>query len=149
HDNVPIPQSLTDRLVRRHLSPLSVYGETEPLQRREVSAAELHLMVDSVSPSVVRLRLDGHAVLGKEPPAGANAGRKAWIDQWGYRPKLLGFLEYDPRTRVFSRFDVVALGDHFGRLGICDSAARPGLQPLGIAFEMVKGNRSADRVPPG
>ena len=28
-------------------------------------------------------------------------------------------------------------------------AARPGCQPLGITFELVTGDRPADRVPPG
>lgn len=149
HDKVPVPASLADRLVRRHLSPLSVYGETEPLQRQDIGPVQLELTVEDVSPRLVRLRLKGHAVLGKQPPEGVIARGRACINEWGYRPDLFGYLEYDPQARVFSRFDVVALGEHFGRLGICDSAARPGLQPLGIAFELVKGNRAADRVPPG
>lgn len=148
-DRAPLPAGIADRLVRRHLNPLSVYGETEGLQRRDIRAAELNLTVDAVSPTMVRLRLDGHARLGKEPTVEVTKGKSACINQWGYEPKLLGVLEYDPQKRVFSRFDVVALGDHFGRLGICDSAARPGLQPLGIAFELVTGDRPADRVPPG
>jgi hypothetical protein len=148
-DKVALPAAVADRLVRRHLNPLSVYGETEPLGRRAVRAAGLTLTVEMVSAARVRLRLEGQAKLGKEPPAEAVAGRTACTRDWGYEPRLLGFLEYDPRTRVFTRFDVVALGDHFGRLGICDSGARPGLQPLGISFEMVKGERAADRVPPG
>jgi hypothetical protein len=148
-DKVSLPAALADRLVRRHLNPLSVYGETEPLQRREVRSAELTLTIQEVSKAQVRLRLEGQAKLGKEPPAEAVAGRTACVKDWGYEPRLLGFLEYDPQKRVFTRFDVLALGDHFGRLGICDSGARPGLQPLGISFELVKGDRPADQVPPG
>jgi hypothetical protein len=146
---VALPAAVADRLVRRHLNPLSVYGETEPLAPRDVRAAALTLTVERVSAAGVRLRLEGRARLGKEPPAGAAAGRTACTRDWGYEPRLPGRLEYDPRRRVFTRFDVVALGDHFGRLGICDSGARPGLQPLGISFELVTGERAADRVPPG
>jgi hypothetical protein len=146
---VALPAALVDRLVRRHLNPLSVYGETETLQRRDVRAAELTLTVETASAAQVRLRLQGQAKLGKEPPAEAVAGQTACIRDWGYEPRVLGFLEYDPGKHVFTRFDVVALGDHFGRLGICDSGARPGLQPLGISFELVKGDRPADQVPPG
>jgi hypothetical protein len=146
-DKVSLPASLVDRLVRWHLNPHSVYGETEPLQRRDIRTTELNLTVDAVSTSMVRLRLDGHAKLGQEPPAAAR--RTACVSHWGYEPKVIGFLEYDPSSNVFTRFDLVALGDHFGRLGICDSAARPGLQPLGITFELVKGDRPSDRVPPG
>src|SRR5262249_4545217 len=107
NDMVPVPASLADRLVRRHLSPLSVYGETEPRQRREMGPLELDLRVDDVSPRLVRLRLNGHAVLGTEAPAGVTDGGRACINEWGYKPQLLGFLEYDPQARVFNRFDVV------------------------------------------
>lgn len=148
-DKVALPAAVVDRLVRRHLSPLTVYGETEPLSRSDVRGAQLTLTVESVSATRVRLRLEGQARLGKEPHAEALTGRTACTTTWGYEPRVLGLLEYDPAKRVFTRFDVVALGDHFGRLGICDSGARPGLQPLGISFELVSGERPADRVPPG
>jgi hypothetical protein len=148
-DKVALPPALVNRLVRWHLNPLTVYGETNPLDAREVRAAELKLTVDAVKPAAVRLRLDGFARLGKKPPAAVVAGKVACVDQWGYEPQVLGFLEYDPQGKVFTRFDIVVLGDQFGRLGICDSAARIGLQPLGISFELVQGTRPADRVPPG
>src|SRR5207248_10291281 len=91
----------------------------------------------------------GLASLGKEAPAAVAQGKCACIDQWGYEPRLLGYIDYDRRQKVITRFDVVALGDHFGRLGICDSAARVGVQPLGISFELVSGDAPADRIPPG
>lgn len=148
-DRVPMPTAIVERIFRWHLNPLTVYGETNPLGRKEVRGGELNLTVDAVTPNAVRLRLEGFAKLGKEPPAEVAKGKIACIDQWGYEPHVLGFLEYNPQKQVFTRFDIVALGDHFGRLGICDSAARIGLQPLGITFELVKGNCPADRVPPG
>jgi hypothetical protein len=148
-DQVPMPATVAQRLIRWHLNPLTVYGETNQLGRKEVRAAELKLTVEAVAPKTVRLRLEGFAKLGQEPPAEVALGKVACVDQWGYEPRVLGFLEFDPQKQVITRFDVVALGDHFGRLGICDSAARIGLQPLGIAFELVKGDRPADRVPPG
>ena len=95
------------------------------------------------------MRLEGHAKLGTEPAAEVVAGKIAAQGQWGYAPKLLGFLEYDPVKQVFTRFDVVALGNQFGRVGLTIGAARPGCQPLGISFELVTGERPADRVPPG
>jgi hypothetical protein len=108
------------------------------------------LTVDAVAPRAVRLRLDGFGRLGKVPPAAVVEGKIASLDQWGYEPRVLGFLEYDPQKQVFTRFDIVALGEHFGRLGNGRRApSRIGLQPLGIAFELVKGDQPADRVPPG
>jgi hypothetical protein len=148
-DKAPVPAAITDRVLRWHLNPLSVYGETNSLARNDVKAGELTLTVEAVSEDLVRLRLDGSARLGKEAPAAVAAGKCACIDQWGYEPRLLGFLEYDPHKKIITRFDAVALGDHFGRLGIADSAARIGLQPLGISFELVRGDAPADRIPPG
>jgi hypothetical protein len=107
------------------------------------------LTVDAVTASLVRLRLDGFAKLGKEPPAAVAQGKCACIDQWGYEPRVLGFIDYDTVKKVITRFDAVALGNHFGRLGIADSATRLGLEPLGISFALVTGNAPADRIAPG
>src|SRR4029453_5681138 len=128
----------------------SVYdGHSDGLDSASVRATELKLTVEAVSAESIRLRLDGHAKLGKEPTPDVVTGKIASMSDWGYEPKLLGFLEYDPRKQVFTRFDVVALGDQFGRVGLSIGAARPGCQPLGVSFELVAGERPADRVPPG
>jgi hypothetical protein len=149
-DKFPLPAGIADRLVRRHLNPRSVYdGHSNGLDRGSVRAAELSLTVEAVAEGKVRLRLDGHAKLGKQASPTVLAGKIASMDQWGYEPKMLGFLEYDPQKQAFTRFDMVALGDQFGRVGLTIGAARPGCQPLGITFELVKGDRPADRVPPG
>jgi len=149
-DKFAMPTGIADRLVRRHLNPRTVYdGHSDGLDKTSVRAAELTLTVEAVSASAVRLRLDGHAKLGEPPPPDMVAGKVASMTKWGYEPTLLGFLEYDPRKQVFTRFDAVALGDQFGRVGLVIGAARPGCQPLGITFELVKGDRPADRVPPG
>lgn len=149
-DTFAMPAGIADRLVRRHLNPRSVYdGHSDGLDRSSVRAAELNLTVEAVSRDRVRLRLDGHAKLGKQPTADVVAGKIASMSHWGYEPKLLGFLEYDRQKQVFTRFDVVALGDQFGRVGLSIGAARPGCQPLGVTFELVKGDRPADCVPPG
>jgi hypothetical protein len=145
----PMTACITDRFMRWHLNPLSVYGETTALGPKAVRAGELTLTVDAVVQNTIRLRLDGFARLGTEPPAEVAEGKCACIDQWGYEPRVLGFIEYDNVKKVITRFDVVAMGDHFGRLGIADSATRVGLQPLGISFELVTGNAPADRIPPG
>ena len=148
-DKLALPSAIANRLIRWHLNPLTVYGETAPLGAKAVRAGEMSLTVEEVVPRLVRLRLDGFAKLGTTPPDAVAQSKIACIDQWGYEPRVLGFLEYDPQKKVFTRFDIVALGDQFGRLGICDSAARVGLQPLGISFELVEKPRPADCVPPG
>jgi len=151
-EKVPLPAALADRFLRWHLNPLRFYGRyvSDVLDRKEVRATELTLTVDDVSPDAVRLRLDGSAQFGAVPPAAVVKGNVACLDRWGYEPLVLGILEYDPHKRVFTRFDIVAVGDYFGRLGNGTGApSRIGLQPLGIAFELVKGDQPADRIPPG
>jgi hypothetical protein len=148
-DKDAMPAGITDRFIRWHLNPLSVYGETTALGPKSVRGGELMLTVAAVSKTSVRLRLDGFARLGKEPPLAVAEGKCACIDQWGYEPRVLGYIDFDPVKRVITRFNVVALGDHFGRLGIADSATRIGLQPVGISFELISGDAPADRIPPG
>lgn len=148
-EKTKIPAGIADRFVRWHLNPLSVYGETTSLEPKSVRAAELTLTVDSASASSVRLRLDGFARLGNDAPKDVADGKCASTNQWGYEPRVLGFIEYDRQAKKITRFDIVAFGDHFGRLGICDSATRVGVQPLGISFELVTGEAPADRIPPG
>jgi hypothetical protein len=148
-DSAAVPAGVKDRFIRWHLNPLTVYGETNALDPKAVHAGELKLTVEAVSPSSVRLRLDGFARLGDEAPRDVAEGKRASVDRWGYEPRVLGFIDYDRAKKAITRFDVVALGEHFGRLGICDSATRVGLQPLGISFELVTGDAPADRIPPG
>jgi hypothetical protein len=147
-EKFPMPKSISERMLRWHLNPLTVYGETNPLQPKAVRG-EMTWTIDAVSSTLVRLRLDGFARLGDEPPAAVAEGKRASIGSWGYEPRLCGFLEYHPAKQAITRFDVVALGDHFGRLGISDSATRIGLQPLGISFELVTDAAPADCIPPG
>lgn len=148
-DKFPMPAKIKDRFIRWHLNPLSVYGETNALGPKQVRAGEMTLTVETATAAVVRLRLEGSAKVGTEPPADVAAGKCACIDQWGYEPRVLGFIEYDRAKKAITRFDAVAMGDQFGRLGIADSATRIGLQPLGISFELVSGDRPADRIAPG
>ena len=50
-------------------------------------------------------------------------------------------------TGTIDRFDLVAFGDHWGS-GPYTGGARPGRAPLGVAFELSRGEAPADRVPP-
>lgn len=53
----------------------------------------------------------------------------------GYDAKMLGFLDYDPRQKTFTRFDLVVVGDWWG--GDCESGRRNvDRLPLAISFEL-------------
>ena len=66
-----------------------------------------------------------------------------------HEPSLLGRLEFDRTQGRFTKCDIVALGDTYGKLGgDLKYLYRPGRHPMGIAFELSDGSRPADRVPP-
>lgn len=151
-DKVALPATLTDRFLRWHLNPLRFYGRygSDAVDRKEIRGSELTLTVQTVTPQMVMLRLEGHAQIGQAPPAAVVEGRLASLEAWGFEPRVLGFLEYDVRKQIFTRFDIVALGEHFGRLGLGTAApSRIGLQPLGMSFTLIKGDQPRDRIPPG
>jgi hypothetical protein len=97
------------------------------------------LTIEEVTPAVVRLRLDGAALLATSEDA-AKADR-------GFDVRLLGYIRYDREKQVLDRLEIVAVGNHWGE-GTYTRRARPGQMPLGVAFELADGRSAADRVPP-
>ena len=85
------------------------------------------------------LRLEGSVLLATN----ANPAKA----ERGYEARLFGYLHFDRIRKVVDRLDIVAVGEHWGE-GEYTSGARPGRKPLGIALELVKGERAADKIPP-
>jgi hypothetical protein len=137
-DRSPLPAAVAERILRFHLID-NTRGEPPLWRREDVRAQKLTLTVEEVTPARIELRLDGSALLATE----ANAAKAAR----GFDVRLLGHLQYDREKQVLNRFDVVAVGDHWGH-GPYTGGARPGRQPLGIAFELATGKGVADLVPP-
>jgi hypothetical protein len=107
--------------------------------RQEVRESRMELVVEQVQQSGTTLRLEGHALLANHAdPNKANRG---------FDVQLLGEVHYNSDTRAIDRFDVVAIGDHWGE-GAFTRSARMGRMPLGIAMELASGKSPADRVPP-
>jgi hypothetical protein len=134
----PVADPIQKRLFRYHLVN-GTFGLPSPWRLEDIRSGELTLLVEEVSP-VLRLRLEGAAVLATD----ADLSRA----QRGYQARLLGWLEYDPGKKRLTRFDVVALGDYWGGDYEGGRFRRPGRAPLGIAFELARGDSAADRVPP-
>ena len=71
----------------------------------------------------------------------------------GFATPLDGRLEYDQKKKAFTRFDIVAHGDTWGRWGDANGKSmyveRPGRSPFGFALELATGNSPTDRIPPG
>jgi hypothetical protein len=110
-----------------------------------------------VSKSEARLRLDGFANL-HNPRTGLLTYRSHSVKEHSknsripldYDPRLCGELAYHPAKKVFTRLDVVAIGDVRGRPnGENIVGERLGkANPLGIAFELVTNPQPADYLPP-
>jgi hypothetical protein len=137
-DTLTVPNRIVQRIARFHLTD-NTRGEPPMWNRREVHQAAMTLTVEEVSPAAVSLRLDGSVLL-------ANAADAAKANR-GFDARLLGYVRYNREKKAMERFDVVALGLHWGE-GTYTRGARPGRTPLGIAFELARGDSPADVVPP-
>jgi hypothetical protein len=145
----PVPAWLARRLFCYHLVPARIYNMSGTWADSQVRAGELRLRVEEASATQIRLRLDGFAHLG----ATYDPATPLEQHELGYEAQLLGFLTYDRRQQAFTRFDVTALGDVYGRMPAgsenpLHGAVRHGRAPLGFAFELCPGDKPADRIPP-
>jgi hypothetical protein len=146
---VPVPPALKRRIILYHLVPsrgLGASGSGEGgWEEGHVLASELTVTVDAIDDARVRLRLQGFARLDRQ---WRNA-RVLADPHLTYEPQFLGFIEYDVRTRLVTRFDVLALGDVSGSTNNENNAGyRTGHNPLAIEFELVTGNDPVDRLYP-
>ncbi|MBL8793886.1 MAG: RNA polymerase sigma factor [Planctomycetia bacterium] len=141
-----VQSAITHRLVRHHLVPSRICSSGAPWSARSIRAAELTLTVAEVHPDRLQLRLEGHAQLG----ATHDPTRPVEEHELGYEAQVHGFLTYDRARQGFTRFDVTALGDVYGKLEGLNGllGARPGRQPLGFAFELATSDKPADRTVP-
>lgn len=134
----PLPAPLVERILRFHLID-NTRGEPPMWRPEDIRSQKLTLTVTEVTPTTVRLRLEGTALLATDADA-ARAKR-------GFEVRLLGEIHGDRARGALTRFDVVAIGDHWGE-GTFTRNARPGRQPLGVAFELAPMPTPADLVPP-
>jgi hypothetical protein len=133
-----LPPAVADRILRFHLTD-NTRGEPPMWRREDIRSLQMALTVEEVTPAVVQLRLDGSALLATDADA-SKAAR-------GFDVRLAGQIRYDRAKKVIDRFDVVAVGEHWGQ-GPFTGGARAGRQPLGVAFELASGDSAADLVPP-
>lgn len=134
-DRGPAPESFKLRILRHHLDPERGLGEAQWFTRANPDDGVLEYAVESVSHDKVVLRLEGHAHLRRE---GHRLGPTV------YTPALLGYLTYDRRAKKVTGFKMIALGDVLNT----PRGVRPGLHPLGIAFELSPEPTAAERVVP-
>src|SRR5262245_10535535 len=124
-DTFPLPEAVALRIALFHLLD-NTRGEPPIWRRDDLRSHKLKLTVEEVNAAGVRLRLDGAVLLATAAEA-AEAKR-------GFDARLLGTIHYDAEKKVVDRFDLVAVGDHWGE-GQYTRRARPGRKPFGVAFE--------------
>jgi hypothetical protein len=139
-DTFTFPNGIEKRILRFHLID-GTYGLPFNWKLQDIRKESLTFTVEEVDP-VLRLRVQGLALLATD------SGLSEVKGQHGYDAKLLGYLEYDSGKQAFTRFDIVAVGDCWGGDWEGGRFARPGRAPLGIAFELARGDSAADFVPP-
>jgi hypothetical protein len=133
-----MPEAIAQRILRFHLMD-NTRGEPPYWKPDEVRKHALTWTVTEVSAGTLRLTLQGSALLATRTEV-QRAER-------GFDVALRGVLECDRKRKVVTRFDMVAVGDHWGE-GTYTRRARPGRKPLGVAFALSPGKDPADRVPP-
>ncbi len=137
-DEFAVPAAVAQRIARYHLID-NTRGEPAMWRREEVRKNAMTLTVIEATATALKLRLDGEVLLSTDAEA-----EKA---KRGYDARLLGHIELDRAKPAVQRFDIVALGDHWGE-STYTRGARPGRTPFGIAFELADGKQAADAVPP-
>jgi hypothetical protein len=137
-DTFALPAALTQRILRFHLID-NTRGEPPYWEGQHIRSCRMTLTVENADGKALGLRLDGAVLLSTDAdPARAKRG---------FDVRLRGYIRFEEPSRRVSRFDLVAVGDHWGE-GTYTRGARPGRKPLGIAFTLADGKSAADRVPP-
>lgn len=133
----PLPEKIANRIARFHLVD-NTRGEPSPWTGEQIRARRFTLRVIAVTADGVEVRLEGEAVL-------ATAAELPKADR-GYEVRLLGTLRWVPAKGTFDRFDVVALGAHWGEHSH-NAPARPGKSLIGHVFELAT-DKPGDKTPP-
>jgi hypothetical protein len=145
-----LPASVAGRMLARLTDWSEANGaHWEPAH---VRSQDLTLTVEDVSSSTVRLRLEGAVRLAQDAPKEAVRYHAALRPLHHEDPKafarydgqVLGYLTYDRDKKVFTRFDVVALGEYVGPLlNPYRNEDRQNYYlikpcPLGVSFEIAR-----------
>jgi hypothetical protein len=152
-DRITVAPIVAERLARFHLTPQrATTSEGGIISKRSVKSASLAAVVEDVSPQQIRLNLEGFVHWGSDYDEAKATTPNGPLAQ-GFATRLHGRLVYDRTRKAFTRFDVVAPGEVWGRWGDANGKSmyveRPGRSPFGFALELATGDSPTDRIPPG
>ena len=128
---------VADRLARWHLID-NTRGEPQLWKPEDVRAKRISLVVTAATADAIDIKLEGEVLIATDADT-SKAER-------GYEVRLLGSLRYLPAKGTFDRFDIIAVGTHWGE-HFDTAPARPGKSLLGQSFELA-GDKPGDRVAP-
>jgi hypothetical protein len=136
-------QEVAELIQKRFYSTIGIdymEGSVSALPTRK---STMSLTVDKIDEPIVVLRLDGYAHLGKEFDIKLRTEPKSR----GSELRLRGSVHYDRNKQAIVRFDVVGVGQAWGRR---TNEIRLDSYPwmYGIACELVTGNAPQDLIPP-
>jgi hypothetical protein len=142
-DKLPVPAAVFNRICWHHLGDqtLGLINDNQLVGGKYPTPypGRMTLTVEEASANVVRLRLVG----------------SARVTQGGEcQVRFLGAMSYDPKTKEFRRFDLVAIGDFKGvpdnppKNGVGHLTPKGHTRHLAVAYELVKGDTPLDRLPP-
>jgi hypothetical protein len=139
-------------MVRFHLSPRrALTSEDGIVPKNSIKKAEATLVVDDVTAERIRFGLTGFIHSGGDYDESKATSPNGPLG-YGFATPLHGILEYDRTRKLFTRFDIVAPGDVWGRWGDANGNSmgieRPGRAPIGFAFELATGDSPTNRLPP-
>ena len=152
-NKLAVDAAVVERMARFHLTPQrATTSEGGIRSKRSVKATRLELIVKAVTPKQIRMELTGFVHWGSDYDNPKATTPNGPLGQ-GFATPLYGRLEYDRAKKEFTRFDIVAPGDVWGRWGDANGKSmyveRPGRSPFGFAFELATDNSPSERIPPG
>lgn len=138
---VQLPAPLVERLVRFHLVD-NVRGQVGPFAREEVADSRVEIEVVAGDEASVEVVIRGHTRAESDGvwKMGENDWKNFPCPPRGVETTLLGTARFDRTTQEFSRFELVAVGESWGGLGLNgrrkNDSSRTDRYPIGFHFAL-------------
>lgn len=131
------PEVFVSRLVKLHFVDL-VKGQSSPYSKNEIAGSRL-------SGKVVRADGDRLFIDVRGVTAAQTKKKSRWSR--GLKTRVVGDAVFDRKQKVFSKFEMVALGERWGRTRFNDR--RRQMEPTSIGFVFQMAPRDAEASVPG
>ena len=131
--------ALLHRLVRRHLVD-TVNGQTKEFRKNEISPdTKIDIVVEELDGSNVRISISGNTSAESHLPA-----RNTSVH--GVATSILGEAIYDREKSKFTKIEMVAIGERWGRTTFNGRSNSPASSAVGFVFQLSE--PQAPRIPP-